>query len=356
MAKVQEALRSVRKATPRELFEQFDRYVIGQERAKRVMALAAYNHLKRIDQLVLKGEASIRKSNVLLIGPTGVGKTHLARVAARTLDVPFVTVDCTEFTEAGYYGKDVEVMVAELLYACNLDVSACERGIIFVDEIDKIARRSGGMRTGTSRDIGGEGVQQALLKLLEGRRIHVPYNLTQHWNKHDFVEVDTTNILFICAGTFTDVRNTTSGGEVGFSGQPKRRAENRSRIRQKDLIEYGMLTELLGRIPVITQLDSLSTPELERILTEPPDSLVNEYRQVFEMDNVQLQLTKGAISEIAAYAAKRRLGARGLRAIMEEILHDMMFEAPERAGSTVKVTPKFVRDCLKNFDSGMVED
>jgi ATP-dependent Clp protease ATP-binding subunit ClpX len=225
--------------TPREIYAELDKYVIGQERAKRVISIAAYNHLKRVE-LRARGEDIVpKKSNILLIGPTGCGKTHIARNLARILNVPFTVVDATEYTEAGYYGKDVEVMIGELLFKTDLDVEATQKGIIFIDEIDKIARRGHGARTGAgSRDIGGEGVQQGLLKLLEGQEIFVPLNVTQHWNKHDFTLVDTTDILFICAGTFSDLQRGTGSTEIGFTGQGANRLP---RIGVKALLEYGLL-------------------------------------------------------------------------------------------------------------------
>ncbi len=342
--------------TPEEIYDRLDRYVIGQTRAKRVMALAAYNHLKRVSRVHLGESSLLRKSNVLLIGPTGVGKTHLARTLATLLDLPFVVVDATEYTEAGYYGKDTEVMVGELLHAADLNTAATERGIIFVDEIDKVARRSGGMRTGAgNRDIGGEGVQQSLLKLLEGRRLFVPMNVTQHWNKHDFVEIDTSNILFICAGTFTDLRGRWQSGPLGFSKNMSRKVDTR-RVTHKQLLEYGLLAELLGRLPVVAQLDVLGTKDLERILTEPQDSLYREYKELFSLDQVKLEISRPAMHEIADFAFRRRVGARGLRAILEEILHDDLFNAPALRGKSVKYTPAKVKSKLENFDSGMLND
>src|SRR4051812_33420355 len=273
----------LRVLTPRQIFDHLDRYVIGQRAAKRAVATAAHQHLKRIEQRRLGRPTLLRKSNLLLMGPTGCGKTHIARKLADLLEVPFCVVDATEYTEAGYYGKDVEVMVAELLFKSSHSIEATERGIIFIDEIDKIARRTGGSRTGAgSRDIGGEGVQQALLKLLEGREIFVPLNVTQHWNKHDFVQVDTADILFICAGTFTDLHQAQVNKQVGFGAGGRR--PGGSRLRVKELVEYGMLAELLGRIPVQVQLNELSPGELYEVLTAPPDSLVKEYREALKLD------------------------------------------------------------------------
>src|SRR5438128_11786597 len=334
------AREDVRILTPRQIFEHLDRYVIGQTSAKRAVATAAHQHLKRIMQRRQGKATLLRKSNVLPMGPTGSGKTHIARKLAELLEVPFTVVDATEYTEAGYYGKDVEVMVAELLFKSGHSIDATQHGIIFIDEIDKIARRSGSSRTGAgSRDIGGEGVQQALLKLLEGREIFVPLNVTQHWNKHDFVQVDTSDILFICAGTFTDLHQAQIDKQVGFGAEGRR--QGRSRLRVKELVEYGMLAELLGRIPVQVQLSELSANELYEVLTAPPDSLVKEYREALKLDGVDLDLKDDALRSVVQYAVDKRLGARGLRSILEEVLADVLFEAPERRGDTVVVDRAF---------------
>src|SRR5216684_3902828 len=339
----------IRILTPRQIYQHLDQYVIGQEPAKRAVATAAHQHLKRIEQRRLGRTTLLRKSNLLLMGPTGSGKTHIARNLAELLEVPFTVVDATEYTEAGYYGKDVEVMVAELLFKSGHSIDATERGIIFIDEIDKIARRSGSSRTGAgSRDIGGEGVQQALLKLLEGREIFVPLNVTQHWNKHDFVQVDTSDILFICAGTFTDLHQAQVDKQVGFGAEGRR--QGGSRLRVKELVEYGMLAELLGRLPVQVQLRELSPGELYEVLTAPPDSLVKEYREALKLDGVELDLREGALRAVVQYAIDKRLGARGLRSILEEVLADVLFEAPERRGQTVAVDRAFCEARLSKLD------
>src|SRR3954451_19715399 len=241
--------------TPRQIYEYLDRFVIGQERAKRSVAIAAYNHLKRCNQKTPGGKRLIKKSNVSLLGPTGSGKTHIARTLAEFLEVPFAVADATEYTEAGYYGKDVEVMIGELLHHADQDVELAQRGIVFIDEIDKIARRSHGARTGAgSRDIGGEGVQQGMLKLLEAREIFAPLNVTQHWNKHDFVVVDTQDILFIAAGTFSDLRLAEPSKAVGFGADREGAAEPARHITEKELLDYGFLAEFLGRLPVRVEL------------------------------------------------------------------------------------------------------
>ena len=337
--------------TPREIYERLDQYVIGQERAKRAVAIAAYNHQKR---LALKSRSSrclVKKSNILLIGPTGSGKTHIARNLASILEVPFSVVDATEYTEAGYYGKDVEVMIADLLLRANHDVSLAQRGIVFIDEVDKIARRSQGARTGAgSRDIGGEGVQQAMLKLLEGREVFVPLNVTQHWSKHDFVQVDTTDILFVCAGTFSDLHGYEGERSVGFgrSGGTTRR---RKRIQHRDLIEYGMLAEFLGRLPVVVQLDELDEEELYQVLTVPPDSIVREYAELLAADDITLAFGEDALRAVVRYAIEKKLGARALRGIVEEVMADVMFEAPERAGETISIDEAFVEERLHRLDA-----
>jgi len=330
--------------TPREIYAELDRYVIGQERAKRVVSIAAYNHVKRIEMRAGGEKNPPRKSNILLIGPTGCGKTHIARNLARILDLPFTVVDATEYTEAGYYGKDVEVMVGELLFKTDLNVELAQKGIIFLDEVDKIARRSHGARTGAgSRDIGGEGVQQALLKLLEGQEIFVPLNVTQHWNKHDFTIVDTTDILFICAGTFSDLQRGLSNAEIGFMGKTP---DKSPRITVKDLLDYGLIAEFLGRLPVIVELAELTSNDLMRIIKEPPDSILNEYKNLLKMDNIELEFTEDALEAIVEQSQRKKLGARGLRTIFEEVMHDIMYEAPDRRGEKIIADREYVEKRL----------
>jgi ATP-dependent Clp protease ATP-binding subunit ClpX len=333
--------------TPRQIFNYLDRYVVGQERAKRTIAIAAYNHLKRCAQPTPQGKRLIKKSNVLLLGPTGSGKTHIARTLAHCLDVPFTVADATEYTEAGYYGKDVEVMVGELLHHADQDVELAQRGIVFIDEIDKIARRSQGARTGAgTRDIGGEGVQQALLKVLEGREIFAPLNVTQHWNKHDFVVLDTQDILFIAAGTFSDLRLADTSKPVGFGASDEAVAPKTRRVTEKELLDYGLLAEFLGRIPVRVELDSLCEDDLYLVMTGPPDAVVREYQALLKMDGVDLQFTDDALRLVARHCIERRTGARSLRTIVEGICHDVMFDAPERKGETVTLDADFVAERL----------
>ncbi len=344
--------------TPRQICDRLSRHVVGQERAKRALAVAAYNHLKRT--ALRRGRrpaATIRKSNVLLVGPTGCGKTHLARHLAQVLDVPFHVADATEFTEAGYYGKDVEVMIAELLQRAGHSVEQAQRGVVFIDEVDKIARRSQGHRSGVgARDIGGEGVQQALLKILEGREILVPVNLAQHWQRHDAVTVDTTDILFVCAGTFTDVfAYGAEGRSLGFGARDAAHRASR-RIRQKDLLEYGMLAEFLGRLPVVVQLDELGPDDLLEVLTGPPDAVVREVKELLSADGVEVAFTDGGLREIVRYALDRGAGARGLRAIVEETVADLLFEAPERRGTRVVVDVPFVRRKVERFDPALLRE
>ncbi|ATB26955.1 ATP-dependent Clp protease ATP-binding subunit ClpX [Melittangium boletus] len=340
--------------TPREIYERLDRFVIGQEAAKRAVAIAAHNHLKRIQARRMRRTSLIKKSNILLIGPTGSGKTHIARNLAEILSVPFTTVDATEYTEAGYYGKDVEVMVADLLFKSNHSIEDTQRGIIFIDEVDKIARRSQGARNGAgSRDIGGEGVQQALLKLLEGREVFVPMNVTQSFNRGDTVSIDTRDILFICAGTFSDLQDHGHLSEarvMGFGSAETQRL--RRRITTKQLVDFGMLSEFLGRLPVVVQLDLLGEPELLRVLTEPPDSIVREYGELLGLDGIELELTEDALREVVRFSVDKGLGARGLRSIIEHVMADVMFEAPESRLRRITVDQDFVRSRLVGLEAG----
>jgi ATP-dependent Clp protease ATP-binding subunit ClpX len=336
--------------TPRQIHDRLSRYVVGQERAKRALAIAAYSHLKRTALRRARRALPVRKANILLVGPTGCGKTHLAKNLAAILDVPFHVADATEFTEAGYYGKDVEVMISELLVKANHSVEEAQRGIVFVDEVDKIARRSQGPRGGAaSRDIGGEGVQQAMLKLLEGREVLVPLNLGQHWARQDTISVDTTDILFVCAGTFSDLHSYSAEGRaLGFGARDGRRG--RRPFRHRDLLEYGMLAEFLGRLPVVVQLDELGAEELLEVLTGPPDAVVREVKELLAADGVEVALSEGALREIVRFAAERGGGARGLRAVVEEVTADLLFEAPERRGSRVSIDAAYVRRRVERMD------
>jgi ATP-dependent Clp protease ATP-binding subunit ClpX len=343
--------------TPRQIFERLERYVIGQEEAKRAVAIAAHNHLKRLQAKRLRRTSIIKKSNILLMGPTGSGKTHIARNLAEILSVPFTTVDATEYTEAGYYGKDVEVMISDLLFKANHSIEDTQRGIIFIDEVDKIARRSQGAKNGAgSRDIGGEGVQQALLKLLEGREVFVPMNVTQAWNKSDFVQIDTRDILFICAGTFSDLHEYGEGGgrALGFGAEEAARRV-RKRITVKQLVDFGMLAEFLGRLPVMVQLQVLGESELLRVLTEPPDSILREFRELLSYDEVELDFTEDGLREVVRFSVERGLGARGLRSILEHVMADVMFEAPERRRRNMRVDADFVRARLRELEASQLD-
>ncbi|HEX6159031.1 MAG TPA: AAA family ATPase, partial [Thermoanaerobaculia bacterium] len=293
------------------------------------------------EYLKFGGDVSIHKSNILMIGPSGCGKTYLARTLAKILDVPFAYNDATSFTEAGYYGEDVEVTIGRLLHATSQNVDAAENGIVFIDEIDKISRRASSRAGSGQRDVGGEGVQQSLLKILEGEKLFVPTNATAQWNnKHDYVEIDISNILFICAGSFTELDADKDPKSVGFF---EKNAPQQREINTDDLVKYGFLPELLGRLPVRVELQQLTASDLVSILTEPREAMIPEYQRLCALDSIQLEFSRDALYEIANAAIRQRLGARALRAIMEKVLHPILFVAPERAGERIVVEPDDVR-------------